>query len=165
LVAVLASRRSGQVGAVERSRTPDPPSAWADLVPLQPPTHAPNLVDASLTNYSAGMESYRKQQYEKSSILFRRATEAIPENPELRMYLGSSLIMTGDFDVAEKELRVAAQLAHGEHRQIAQLLLARAQLDRGDQATARETLAQVAGNGGVWGDKARSLLAEFPGMP
>lgn len=165
LLSLLFSKRSIEAGESERSRIASPPGAWAEIVPLPLPGQTPAIGEPGLAHYAAGARAYQKQDYGKASVGFRKATEALPDNPELRVYLGSSLIMTQDYDIAERELRVASQLAKDDLRDKARLLLAKAQLDRGDLATARETLAAVAVSDGVWSAKAKSLLNEITFQP
>lgn len=151
----------------ERTRTESTvKTPWSRLIPLPPPAAESSAFPGDAReDYLAAMSDYRKADYVKASIGLRRATQAAPQDAELRMYLGSCLLMTRDYGAAAQELKTASLLAAGSRRDLALILLARAQLDRGDVSTARETLTQVAMNTSSWSATARTLLDDFTSEP
>lgn len=149
----------------ERSRTPSNSTSWSRVVPLPPPAQAPTLIGGAEKSYLIAMSDYRNADYGKASASLRLATQSAPQDAELRMYLGSCLLMTHDYGAAIQELRTASQLATGDRKDLALILLAKAQLERAEVATARETLTQVAMNNGAWSGTARALLDDFSSEP
>lgn len=134
---------------------------WNGLLPLEAPASPPASLGEAEGHYRAGMADYRSGDYATASISFRKGTEVSPANSDLRLYLGATLLMTNDIQAAVQELKTASQLARDDQQELALLLLAKAQMDRGDSVTARQTLSQAAATGGAWSGKARSLLRQF----
>lgn len=166
LVALVWRITSLPPDTAERSRTASAvKTPWSRLVPLPPPSHAPVLLDGAEKSYLIAMSDYRNADYGKASTSLRRATAIAPHDADLRIYLGSCLLMTRDYGAAAQELRIAAQLASAERKDLALILLAKAQLERAEIATARETLTYVATNSGPWSATARTLLDDFSFEP
>jgi Flp pilus assembly protein TadD len=137
---------------------------WQGLAPLAPPKTTKLIGDAD-TLFQSAMADYRRGDYAKASITLRRATESNPEAAEPRLYLASSFMMTGDLGAAIHELRAAVQLSDGDTQALAQILLAKALLDRQDTATATRLLEQVASGNSAWSAKARSLVPRYASAP
>jgi tetratricopeptide (TPR) repeat protein len=137
---------------------------WQGIAPLTPPKTTKLIGDAD-TLFQAAMADYSRGDYAKASINLRRATEANPEAAEPRLYLACSFMMTGDLGAAIHELRAAVQLSEGDTQALAQIILAKALLDRQDTASATRLLEQVASGNSAWSAKARSLVTRHASAP
>ena len=157
-------RMQPRASTVSASATAKQADVWLGVFPLTPTAMTPTLDQEAEELFRQAMDEYRKKNHVHASLLLRQATETSPGSAELRLYLGNSLMLSGDIRDAIKELKVANQLGKGDVRDLALLLLAKAQMERDDRGTARENLIQVVEAGGRWSSKAQSLLDEFAGL-
>jgi hypothetical protein len=106
-----------------------------------------------------GMAAYDAKRYPEAAALLGQYLDTRPDNAA-RVYLGVSLLLSGQSDRATGALADAAQSEEPPIREAAQWHLALAYLEN-DQPEAAQSLLETIPTDGIYADQARALLEKI----
>lgn len=126
------------------------------------PYPADPMIRGSDTNlFNEAMNAYRSKNYPNSIQKFEETLQQHQDSVRLHLFLGNSYLNQGQFELAEKSFKVAAQSQDVFIKQHAQWYLALTYLKDKETASAIETLNRLVVVQGIYKKEAQLLLEEL----
>jgi tetratricopeptide (TPR) repeat protein len=154
-------------GAVVQ-QTPSTSTLLAELALVQPPPYVPMRVrgagDEATTRFQEGMTEYERGNYGAAAATLGAASKLDPEAPHILFFLGISQLMAAQTDSAIQTLGETVALGESPYQEEAYFFLAKAYLQKGSVALAREALDRVVRMRGSRKTEAEQLLVRLEGV-